>query len=70
MLVEKLLRTEDVATLLGVPAKTLEMWRYRGTGPRFVKLGRLVRYAESDLAEWMLSRTRSNTAEQGRGGAQ
>jgi len=63
MAVEKLLRTEDVANLLGVPAKTLEMWRYRGTGPRFVKLGRLVRYVESDLDEWVRSGTRTNTAE-------
>ncbi len=63
MTVEKLLRTEDVANLLGVPAKTLEMWRYRGTGPRFVKLGRLVRYVESELDEWVRSSTRSNTAE-------
>ena len=63
MAVEKLLRPEDVANLLGVPAKTLEMWRYRGTGPRFVKLGRLVRYVESDLDEWVRSGTRTNTAE-------
>ena len=63
MAVEKLLRTGDVANRLGVPAKTLEMWRYRGTGPPFVKLGRLVRYVESDLEEWVRSGTRTNTAE-------
>lgn len=32
-----------------VGAETMRVWRYRGVGPAFVKIGGLVRYRESDL---------------------
>ena len=47
----------------GVPLRTLEGWRYRGGGPAFVKVGRLVKYRESDLQAWLDGRTCERTAD-------
>jgi excisionase family DNA binding protein len=53
----KLLTTDEAAEFLGVSAGTLAVWRclarYRLP---FVKIGRSVRYEESDLVAWMESR--------------
>jgi predicted DNA-binding transcriptional regulator AlpA len=48
--VDALLSTPDAAMHLGgfKPA-TLEQWRWHNRGPRFVKLGRCIRYRRSDL---------------------
>jgi Helix-turn-helix domain len=40
--------TEAAALLRRAPA-TLANWRAAGTGPAYVKVGRLVRYRQSDL---------------------
>ena len=53
----RLLTTDEAADYLGVSAGTLAVWRclarYRLP---FVKIGRNVRYDESDLVTWMESR--------------
>ena len=38
--------------------------RLNGTGPRFIKIGRAVRYAMSAVREFILSRLRTSTSEQ------
>lgn len=48
----------DVAQMTGVPVQTLYNWRsetLRGkpVGPRSFKMGRLVRYTEADVNEWL-----------------
>lgn len=43
----------EVAEYLGVPPRTLDQWAYRGTGPRFSKVGRHRRYRWSDLEKWL-----------------
>jgi excisionase family DNA binding protein len=53
----------DVARHLGTSIRTLERKRGDGTGPRFVKVGRLVRYRESDLEAWLAAQTVQSTAE-------
>ena len=45
------LTEREVAELLGLSVATLRAWRHRGKGPRFLRLGRSVRYLPSDLAE-------------------
>lgn len=45
-------------------AGTLEQWRYRKVGPKFIKVGKLVRYEESDLQEWLDQQTRTGTSHQ------
>ena len=47
--------------MLGVGESTLEKWRFEGRGPRFVKLGRCVRYAAEEIAEWIALNTREIT---------
>ena len=50
------LNTEQAAKHLGFEPGTLNQWRWRGAGPRFVKLGKFVRYRTDDLDEWAASR--------------
>ena len=55
----RLLWPRDVAAILGVPERTLADWRYRGEGPRAFRVGRHVRYVESDLVAWINQRAAS-----------
>lgn len=41
--------TNQAADYLKLSPKTLVNWRGEGKGPRFVRLGRAVRYRKSDL---------------------
>ena len=50
---QRLLDQQDVAEILHISPKTLEYYRYKGMGPRFVKLGKLVRYKESDVFDYI-----------------
>ncbi len=43
----------EVAELLGLSVATLRAWRHRGKGPRFLRLGRSVRYLPSDLQDFV-----------------
>jgi predicted DNA-binding transcriptional regulator AlpA len=56
----KLLTTEEAAALLGLRPHTLAHYRWRGIGPRFMKVGRRVRYQEQDLWAWV-GKPRSST---------
>lgn len=55
----ELLTPEEVADLLKVHPGTLENWRVRGEGPRFVKLGNKrrspVRYRRQDVEDWIFT---------------
>ena len=48
----------QVADYLQKPEKTLAEWRYRGIGPRYLTIGRDVRYRWSDVEEWLASQER------------
>ncbi len=63
--VEPVFDTAAAAPLLGVRKGTLEVWRCKGTGPRFVKLGARVVYRLSDIKEYLDRRTRTSTADPG-----
>jgi len=52
-LLEPLLEPTKVARLLGVEVETLGVWRRRGYGPRWYRIGKKIRYAEPDLRTWM-----------------
>jgi excisionase family DNA binding protein len=53
----QLLTSEEAAEVLGVTAGTLACWRcLRRYRLPFVKIGRNVRYHESDLLAWIESR--------------
>ncbi len=44
---------QEVASYLQKPLRTLEQWRYLGTGPRFIKVGRDVRYQWDAVDAWL-----------------
>ena len=45
-----------------IPTTTLAQWRWAGTGPAYVKVGRMVRYRRDDVESWLDSQ-RHETAE-------
>jgi excisionase family DNA binding protein len=42
----------EVAARLGVSRFTVRSWRLKGIGPRFLKMGRAVRYRPQDVDEY------------------
>ncbi len=50
---ERLLNESEVAALWGVTKSLLQKMRYERRGPRFVRIGRLVRYRLSDVNRYM-----------------
>jgi len=60
---ERLLTPRDAAQMLQVSMSWLAKARLTGAGPRFVKIGRSVRYPESFIREYIKIRTRSSTSE-------
>jgi predicted DNA-binding transcriptional regulator AlpA len=50
-----LLTTDDVARLTGLTVQWLAVMRMKKIGPRFVKLGRAVRYRRGDIDAWLES---------------
>lgn len=59
----RLLTTAEAAELLRVSTSFLMKARLRGDGPRYRKVGRAVRYLESDVVDWLKARARTSTAE-------
>jgi len=58
----KLLKPEEVASLLAVTPHTLAVWRHeRRYDLPFVKTGRLVRYREDDVIAFIERQTRGAT---------
>lgn len=62
---DELLRDRQAAAVLNVSPKTLANWRVCGTGPRFVKSGRLVTYRYADLQAFVAASSRSSTSDKG-----
>jgi predicted DNA-binding transcriptional regulator AlpA len=53
---ETLLEEKELAERLQVSLGTLRTWRTEGRGPRFHRIGQMIRYAPSDVKAWLLSR--------------
>jgi len=52
-----------LSALLGVSRSTLQMWRYASRGPRYLKIGRLVRYRRVDVEAFLKGSERATVAE-------
>jgi excisionase family DNA binding protein len=50
---ENLLDKKQVAELLNISVKTLDLWKSKGTAPKPVKLGRLVRFKPEEVKEFI-----------------
>ena len=49
------LKERDAAQYLGMSRIWLSQSRMRGTGPEYIKIGRTIRYAVSDLDDYLKS---------------
>ena len=66
---EKFLTEKEVATQLSVTTRCLQAWRYRGGGPKYIRISaRCVRYRPEDVRAWIEERTFNNTSEVGQRG--
>jgi excisionase family DNA binding protein len=45
-----------LAQALAVSLSTVRRWRQSGSGPRFVRFGRSVRYKLADVEEWVAAK--------------
>nr|WP_179756930.1 helix-turn-helix domain-containing protein [Kineococcus aurantiacus] len=53
---------QQVASYLQIPVTTLYQWRHRGDGPPAARVGRYLRYRETDVRRWLEQRVQaSNT---------
>lgn len=50
---DPLLSIEDLAEYLGVPVATIYDWRVDGKGPCGVRVGRHVKFIQSDVLAWV-----------------
>ena len=58
----KLLTTKEASQYLGLSEKTLATHRVKGTGPTFIKRGRVF-YYKSDLDAWLQEARYTSTAQ-------
>ncbi len=62
----EVLDTRTAAKHCGLSKPTLERYRLTGDGPAFLKIGRkCVRYRLEDLNDWLASRLRKSTSDEG-----
>lgn len=63
---DDLLSNEQTAAILGIKPNTLEIWRCKGKGPAFIKLGTHpsspIRYERSRVAAWLAGNTHTSTS--------
>ena len=52
---QRLLNERQVADSCAISVLTLRKWRGEGRGPRYVKIGALVRYRPEDVDAWIQS---------------
>ncbi len=50
---EPLISIEDLAEYLGVPVTTIYDWRVAGKGPCAIRVGRHLKFAVTDVREWL-----------------
>lgn len=63
--VEPLLSTDEVSRVLVIPVGTLANWRWMGSGPPLLRIGRYVRYRRSDVEAWIDAQVRAADADRG-----
>lgn len=60
---QTIMTEKEAAAMLAISARTLQAWRVSGCGPRFLKLGRAVRYDRDQIDAWTASRAVASTSE-------
>jgi excisionase family DNA binding protein len=62
----RFLTEEQLSDCLSVSLGTLRRWRLENRGPKFHKLGSLVRYSEGDVDDWLQARPSGGSANPGK----
>jgi Helix-turn-helix domain len=65
LLLDQLLTVGEAAAVLRCSVASLNRWRLTGEGPRFIYVGRRVRYARAALADFIAASTRRSTSDAG-----
>lgn len=55
---KRLLKSTELAEAFGLEDNTLRIWRARGEGPPYYKIGKSVRYDEERVREYLEDRER------------
>jgi hypothetical protein len=61
---ENLLTEDETAKALSLSPRTLEGFRLKGGGPKFVKLGHRVAYRPADVEAYVAANVRTSTSDQ------
>lgn len=61
---EHFMTPKQAAVLVGLSTRTLDRLRLTGTGPRYSRLGRRVRYTRADINAWVGERKFASTSEE------
>ncbi len=64
---DQLISIDELSDYLGVPVKTIYDWRLTGHGPCAIRVGRHLKYAISDVREWLASQRESVPGRAGSG---
>src|SRR5271170_192022 len=62
-MINQFLTEIELSDRIHVSLATLRRWRLENRGPKFRKLGSLVRYGEYDLTQWMEAQPSGGTGE-------
>ena len=62
---DALLTEVQAADFLNLSVRTLQAWRLRGGGSRYIKCGRAVRYRRRDLIAYLDTNTVAHTSDPG-----
>lgn len=61
---QDLLQENDVAQFLTVSVAALRRWRVERRGPKYIKVGALVRYRRCDVEHWIATRPSGGESDQ------
>lgn len=56
----RIFTTEELSEYIGIAVHTLALYRLYGSGPKYLKLGRVIRYKLGDVLDWIDQKTEEN----------
>ncbi len=59
----RLMDQRELCSYIGKSTAWAERARWSGDGPKFIKLGRHIRYRATDIAEWIESNSHQSTTD-------
>jgi excisionase family DNA binding protein len=55
------LTIDELSARLQIPVQTIYVWNYTGKGPKYLKVGRHIRYRVADVEAWEKTRVVDRT---------